>query len=215
MEYLHLWSPAILIILGGFISYFQYSLLTLFYDVYKETKEDEVKTLVISFSLLISSSILLIIFNVYAYYQLYTVGYGYMELYRRIGIFIYEALLALGFLFLILLYFKEIRFEKAILPTIILVQPLLDELDTPQLIINIIIIFETIILLILYFRRGSKSMLSGRLWMFSIIMIMLSRFVNSLPMKPISDIFSIFMDLIAFISLYLMKLELSFSLEGE
>ena len=211
MQYLHLWTPLALAVFGGIMLILQLSLLRGFIKVYKVMSSRELSVMMASFIAFSIGSILLILVNIYAYYTFYSLGYGYMELYRKIGLMLYEILLALGFLILIM----PSMLKTGKVATLLAVESLLSTLDGMLHIINIIIILEMIILLLYYFRHGGREMLSGRLWVISLVLIAVSRFVNLLPMQPLSDLFSIFMDLLAFISLYIMKLELDFSLEGE
>ena len=214
MQYLHIWTPPAIALFGFIMFIFQASLLRIFIKVYRLVSSRELGIILTAFIVFSIASISLVLINLYAFYVYYTLGYGYMELYRKLGVLIYEMLLSLGFLILILSSTIR-RLGYGVVSTLLAVEPILRSLEGMLYIINIVIIAEMIILFNIYISRGGREMLSGKLWVVSLLLIALSRLINVLPMQPLSDLFSIFMDLLAFISLYLMKMELDISLEGE
>jgi len=77
-----------------------------------------------------------------------------------------------------------------------------------------IIIVEASFLLALYLTYSEREVIMGKLWNIGIILIMFSRAVDLLPAKPYSDMFMVFMDIVAFTLLYLMKKEAEIHARG-
>jgi len=211
MVFIHVWVAPMVIVIGIVILYFQYSLFSFFYKAYKILEGSDLKLLSYAFFSFVIATLLLISLNGASFYMYQSYGYRYMEFYREIGVFLYDLFFAIGLLLLILLSRRvSTVLDIALLPVI----PLITQITLPLTIVELVIIVETGFLIYLYLSKGSKAMFTGRLWLLSLIFILGSRVISILPFQPLSDVFSILMDLLAFLTLYLMKLELELQMEG-
>ena len=203
---------------GAILLYVQANVFSLFLKSYRVTKAQQLKNITYAFILFISSTLSMMAINTYL--SIFSSGLSIEELllYRELSTTIYNIIFALGLFFLLISSTKS--FTDTILYTPLILMPEMVYLQIPvekgllelfsiygRIASDAVIIIEASFLLALYLTYSEKEVIMGKLWNIGIILIMFSRAIDLLPMKPYSEMFMIFMDMVAFILLYLMKKE--------
>lgn len=211
---------------GTLLLYVQANVFSLFLNSYRVTKTQQLKNITYAFILFILSTLSMMIINVYISIFASQFSIETLLLYRELSTTVYNILFALGLFFLLISSTKSAT--EAILYTSSLLIPELIYLQISrgsgllELFIeygrissDAIIIVEASFLLALYLTYSEREVIMGKLWNIGIILIMFSRAVDLLPAKPYSDMFMVFMDIVAFTLLYLMKKEAEIHARGE
>ncbi len=203
---------------GTILLYVQANVFSLFLKSYKVTRAPQLKNITYAFILFISSTLSMMAINTYL--SIFATQFSIEELllYRELSTTIYNIMFALGLFFLLISSTKSAT--DSILYTPLLLIPGTSHLQIAmdgnilelfsvygRIASDTVIIVEASILLALYLTYSEKEVIMGKLWNIGIILIMFSRAIDLLPVKPYSEMFMIFMDMVAFILLYLMKKE--------
>ena len=218
MVEINLWIITTSLGAGAILLYVQANVFSLFLKSYKVTKAPQLKNITYAFTLFIASTLSMMAINTYLSIFASEFGIEELLLYRELSTTIYNIIFALGLFFLLISSTKSAT--DAILYTPLLLIPEAVNLQITlegnivelfavygRIASDAIIIIEASFLLALYLTYSEKEVIMGKLWNIGIILIMFSRAMDLLPMKPYSEMFMIFMDMVAFILLYLMKKE--------
>ncbi len=210
---------------GAVLLYIQSNVTSLFLKSYRVTGMRQLRLITLSFIffILATSSMLTINILLSLYYS--EIPLKVVLIYREFSTFLYNVIFSIGLFFLLL---SSTRFSLTTysikplitLPTlgIITSEETLDRIllinKYGRIAVDIVIIIEASFLLTLYLTYSEKEVITGKLWTLGILLIMFSRGVDILPTKPYSETFIIFMDMVAFILIYLMKKEAEIMYRG-
>ena len=217
MVEINVWLITTSLGVGSILLFVQSNVLLLFIKSYRITKMRQLRIISYSFIFFVIATLSMLTLNLYL-----SIFYSELNLkevlaLREFSTFIYNVLFAIG-LFLLLLSSSEknMYIYGTTLGIMATFQYIMDErlVVTLELLnkygrfgVDIIILIEASFLLTLYLTYSEKEVITGKLWNLGILLIMFSRGIDILPTKPYSEMFMIFMDVVAFTLLFLMKKE--------
>lgn len=226
MVEINLWIITTSLGVGAILLYIQANVFSLFLKSYKVTKSPQLKNVTYAFILFMVSTLSMMSINIYL--SIFASEFSTKELlfYREFSTTIYNIIFALGLFFLIISSTKSATETILYTPLFLILETSYSHVTLENNILTLfsaygriatdtIIIVEASFLLALYLTYSEKEVIMGKLWTIGIILIMFSRAIDLLPMKPYSEMFMVFMDMVAFTLLYLMKKEAEiFTREG-
>jgi len=210
---------------GTILLYVQANVFSLFLNSYRVTKTQQLKNITYAFIFFILSTLSMMAINVYISIFASQFSIEALLLYRELSTTVYNILFALGLFFLLISSTKSVTEALLYSSTPLILESiylqisndigLLEQIiEYGRISSDAIIIVEASFLLALYLTYSEREVIMGKLWNIGIILIMFSRAVDLLPAKPYSDMFMVFMDIVAFTLLYLMKKEAEIHARG-
>ncbi len=218
MVEINLWIITTSLGAGTILLYVQANVFSLFLKSYKVTRAPQLKNITYAFTLFIAATLSMMAINTYLSIFASEFAIEELLLYRELSTTIYNIIFALGLFFLLISSTKSATDAILYTPLLLLPEIVYLQIAAEDNIVELfavygriasdaIIIIEASFLLALYLTYSEKEVIMGKLWNIGIILIMFSRAMDLLPVKPYSEMFMIFMDMVAFILLYLMKKE--------
>jgi len=218
---INLSGPSTFVVSGIILLYIQWNIYNLFRDGYKITRSKQLRVITYAFLLFILATTSMLIINIWAILNPPDLPGIDEGLFRKISIMTYNSIFSIGLLLLLLSTSEKVAIDKDLSLEIVAIAgigatilSIIAQLTTNIQIIekgilatNIIVLLESTFLMSQYILYSEKEVITGRLWTLGILMIMFSRGVDILPEKPVTELFLILTDTVAFLLLFLMKKE--------
>jgi len=214
-------ASGVSLVIGVLMSILILLLIREFYIILRISKAGDTKLIFYAFIFFLLSSLSLILFNSTSMLFLFLDDRISGLVMHQMGILAYNMLLSIGLFNPIYFEIREIRtsYKLEEVPLAIIAISMSVEISSYLSIICKVFMWvvslEAILLLYFYIARvRSGRLISGSLWMASLALLLIGRLLNTLEIIPLSEFFTLYMDLFAYTSLFLLQQEIKIKIGG-